>query len=310
MAESHFALAYDGPALETGRMPVRDLAPSLLALGDLFAEASRILYPESDPVGLSVRATEQASFDVHLILEGHDLWNQFVDLFGSDEMTALANLQAILIGGAVGVIATIKRFGRRRIQSAEPSPEPGMLKLTLEGDNGTTTIEVPIDVGRLVQDVSIRRKVRDVMAPLAREGVETVSFAPTPDGQPELVVAKEDLGAYEFAALEDDDILLDEEREQVVQIASVSFEGRKWRLSDGNLTFWAAVEDAEFIADVERRLEQFAKGDMLRCRMRVIQTRRPTGGLHTECHVVRVLQHIRGATQMSFEDAPTPPPDA
>jgi hypothetical protein len=303
MAESHFALSYDGPALETGRMPVRDLAPSLLALGDLFAEASHLLYPDTDPVGLSVRATEQGSFDVHLILEAHDLWDQLVNIFGSDEVTALANLQALLIGGTVGVVATIRKLKRRRIERVEAAPTPGQMKLTL--DDGTT-LEVPTEVARLVQEVSIRRKVRDVVAPLGKEGVYTVSFAPAPDRPPELVVQKDDLESYEFAALEEGDILLDEEREQVVQIASVSFEGKKWRLSDGNVTFWAAMDDAEFLAGVEDRIEQFAKGDLLRCRVRLIQTRRATGGLHSEYRVVRVIEHIRGATQLSIEESSTP----
>jgi hypothetical protein len=73
MAETAFRVAYDGPALATGRMPVRDLAPALLALGDLFAEASQVIYPEGKPVALSIKATEEGSFDVHLILEsrGH-----------------------------------------------------------------------------------------------------------------------------------------------------------------------------------------------------------------------------------------------
>ena len=43
LAETAFQIAYEGPALETGRMPVRDLAPALLALGDLFTEASVVL---------------------------------------------------------------------------------------------------------------------------------------------------------------------------------------------------------------------------------------------------------------------------
>src|SRR5688500_11839084 len=52
MAETTFGVVYDGPALETGRMPVRDLAPALLALGQLFSEASRFVYPEQEPVSL------------------------------------------------------------------------------------------------------------------------------------------------------------------------------------------------------------------------------------------------------------------
>lgn len=303
VAESHFAIAYDGPALETGRMPVRDLAPALLALGALFSEASEMVYPTGGPVGLSVKATEQASFDVHLVLDAHDLWNQFIDFYSSDNITALANLQNLILGSTVGLFAVLRRIGHRRIDREEESaPTPGQLKVTL--DDGTS-IEMPVEVARMVRRISIRRKVRDVVAPLARDGVERVTFAETPEGPPELVIDKDDFAAYEAAAVEEGDILLDEEREMIVQIASVSLEGKKWRLSDGNVTFWASVEDSEFLADVEHRAELFGTGDMLRCRIRVVQSRKPTGGLRTEYHVVQVLRHIPGDQQMNLEDGAT-----
>ena len=280
-------------------MPVRELAPALLALGDLFAEASEMVYPEGGPVGLSIKATEQASFDVHLILEAENLWEQFVHLLSGDEITALANLKTLILGGTAGLFVTLRKMRNRRIEREEESATPGQVKVTL--DDGTS-IEMPPDVARMVRRITIRRKVRDVVAPLARPGVEEVRFAESPTQTPELVVRKDDLDAYEAAATEEGDILLDEEREMFVQIAAVSFEGRKWRLSDGTTTFWASIEDEAFLADVETRREAFAKGDMLRCLVRVVQMRRPKGGLKTEHHVVRVVQHIPGYTQMSLED--------
>lgn len=59
MAETTFGVNYDGPALDDGRMPVRDLAPALLALGELFREASAELYPDLPPPALDVKATEK-----------------------------------------------------------------------------------------------------------------------------------------------------------------------------------------------------------------------------------------------------------
>lgn len=50
MAESAFTVTYDGPALATGRIPVRDLAPALLALGELFLDASSLVNPDREPV--------------------------------------------------------------------------------------------------------------------------------------------------------------------------------------------------------------------------------------------------------------------
>jgi hypothetical protein len=293
MAETAFRIAYDGPALEFGRMPVRDLAPALLALGDLFAEAGRVVYPDSAPVALNIKATEQGSFDVHLILEAEDLWDQFVDLFGSDPVTALVNLKTLIVGGGgFSLFGLIRLLRGRQIEREEASSTPGYVRITVED----TSIEIPAEVATMYRRISIRRKARDVVAPLNREGVEEVQFAESPDAPPELIIGRTDVPSYEAAAAEEGDVLLDEEREMVLQIAGVSFEGRKWRLSDGTVTFWASIEDEVFLADVEGNKERFGNGDLLRCRTRVVQTRRASK-LHTDYRVIQVIQHIPGHTQ-------------
>jgi hypothetical protein len=292
MAETAFRVAYEGPALATGRMPVRDLAPALLALGDLFTEASQVVYEDAGPVALSIKATERGSFDVQLILEGKELWDQFTDIFGGQDITALVNLQTLIIGGkAIGLFELIRILGGQR-----PSEEPttaGMVRLTV----GDVTLEVPPDLWKMYRRVSIRRKARDVVAPLRREGVERVEFEDPAAPDSPVVIEEEDVPAYEEAIAEEEDVLSDEEREMWVQIAAVSFEGRKWRLSEGNLTFWATIEDDRFLTDVDEAREHFAAGDMLRCRIRIVQTRRPGGGLQTEYHVLEVLEHQSAHTQ-------------
>jgi hypothetical protein len=136
---------------------------------------------------------------------------------------------------------------------------------------------------------------------LSREGVEKLVFAETPESPPETVIRKEDLPAFDVAAA-DDEVLLEDEREMLVEIASVSFEGHKWRLSDGQQTFHATIEDPGFLHRVEIGREKFAQGDLLRLRMRVVQTRRPDGRLHSDYHVLQVLQHIPSPTQTSLDD--------
>lgn len=66
-AETGFSVVVDGPTLADGQMSVRDLAPALLALGELFAEASVIAYPAREPVALNIKATDKGSFDANLI---------------------------------------------------------------------------------------------------------------------------------------------------------------------------------------------------------------------------------------------------
>jgi len=50
-------------------MDVGDLAPALLALGEIFHEANALRYPDGAPVRLEIRAFNTGSFDVALSLD-------------------------------------------------------------------------------------------------------------------------------------------------------------------------------------------------------------------------------------------------
>src|SRR5579884_435693 len=67
MPEVDFQIAYSGEAVDAGLMDVHDLAPALLALGDLFQEANRLLNGDRAQIAVNVSAEfERASFDVHI----------------------------------------------------------------------------------------------------------------------------------------------------------------------------------------------------------------------------------------------------
>lgn len=61
MAETTFSVTYDGAALQDGRMPVRELAPALLALGEVFRVAAAEVYPDLPTPTLEVKATKKGS---------------------------------------------------------------------------------------------------------------------------------------------------------------------------------------------------------------------------------------------------------
>jgi hypothetical protein len=105
-------------------MPVKDLAPALLALGDLFAEASTVVYPTREPVALSIKATDSGSFLVRLIIESESAWDRVVDIFTSDPAEALANLKEIVIGSAAGVFVVIRWIRNRRVTDPERHARP------------------------------------------------------------------------------------------------------------------------------------------------------------------------------------------
>src|SRR5690349_19884065 len=123
-------------------MDVRELAPALLAMGDLLRDANAALYPHSPEVTLEIRANERGSFVVHLIVHQPDTRDQIVTILTSPEATAaatLATLLGIVVGVGKGVLWLIQKIGGRRVSDTQ-TVAPSVVRLILDDE---TTIEVP-----------------------------------------------------------------------------------------------------------------------------------------------------------------------
>lgn len=93
MAKYDFSIRYYGNALEDGRIPIKDLAPSLLALSESFHEIQKISNPNEPELSLDIKATSEGSFIVDLLLSnGKDLLNQAISLLTNKENEAVLNL--------------------------------------------------------------------------------------------------------------------------------------------------------------------------------------------------------------------------
>jgi hypothetical protein len=94
-----------------------------------------------------------------------------------------------------------------------------------------------------------------------------------------------------------------------LQIVSLSFQdGNKWRLSDGENSFFATILDDAFNERVAKREEHFSKDDLLRARIRRRQFV-VDGRLRSEYEIVQVLRHdsMPPVTQAKLD---LPPPDS
>lgn len=283
---AEFSLSYEGPALADGRMEVRDLAPSLLALGEILQEANATMYPAGPAVSLEIRAFGKGSFDVVLNLAHHaeEIAGGVIAFFNVPVHTALNNLVV-----EVTLVFAALRMGRRIVR--RESPSPGVTRLVFEDG---TTLEVPSTVVELLAKETVRRHAREVVNPLRRPGVERLRIKPA--DRDEVIVESADVTAFD-APEPDEQPLVDQETEMALSITTLSFqEKNKWRLSDGQSTFYAAIEDEDFMKRIDAG-EAFAKGDILRCRVR-IQQWRTDGSLRTEYTVTRVLQHIPRAQSL------------
>jgi hypothetical protein len=288
---------YDGPAVDDGRMPVRDLAPALLALGEVFTEASLYLYPKQEPVALEIEATKEGSFVVDLILHGSGMaWDQINALASSDAGTTIVLLKELIIGDSMdaSLFGLLKWLKGRRIESREPAG-PGMIRIkTPDG----ASIEVPSDVVALEKNVRIRRRVQKVVEPLNRRDVDRLEFRS--DEEVTVSIGEAEVSSFELPEGAET-TLLDEEIELILEVVSPTFkDDNKWRLSDGERTFWAQIQDADFWRGIDQG-EQFGKGHRLQCQVQLVQSERSDGTLHTERTVTKVLRHTKPFAQLDLD---------
>jgi hypothetical protein len=90
-----FRVKYDGPALASHEMDVKDLAPALLAIGELIEEANRALNGNQVGVRVNVKATEPGCVDV-VLSAVQSLYSQAVGLFNGDGVNSVLNVLQIL----------------------------------------------------------------------------------------------------------------------------------------------------------------------------------------------------------------------
>jgi hypothetical protein len=302
VAHTEFGVKYDGPALTGHTIEIRDLAPSLMALGEMFTTASRVLHPDRDPVRVSLKATPEGSVQVELLLQAHGLWNQSVDIFSGKNVNALVNLYTLIAGTGTGVIWFATFLAGKRVKSRK-SCAPGQTKVVLDDQ---TYAEVPDDMLKLYGSVELRKETRRFVEPLTRDDIDEIRFISHEVST--VTLSRGDLPAFEVP--QPTQTRSSYETERTVTIVSPFFkDGNKWLFSDGSSPFYAAILDRDFRARVRGNWERFGQGDMLRCRVRTIQTR--TGNVLSSDHeILEVLEHIHPATQLSLDadgEAPAAP---
>jgi hypothetical protein len=297
MSRDTFTIAYDGPALRDGAMDVRDLAPALLALGQLLDAANAALNGDAAQLKLQVRATERGSFQIVLDLAQH--WSADVlGFFERPDVGGATNLLAWVLGvPAVGTAAINSLISLTKIlRGRSPDQVERLPDNTMRIIFGTETIDVPIELLRLYQDVAVRNAVQKLIdEPLKREGVER--FEVRKDGAVAESVSKAEAGFFARPVVPDE-TLVDETRRSAFSIVSLAFkEDNKWRLFDGNTQISAAIEDQDFLGRVNDSQIAFTKGDILLCDVRVTQ-RRTSEGLKTDYVVEHVVEHRTAARQI------------
>lgn len=294
MSTATFQIVYDGPALASHEMEVRDLAPALLALGDLFDEANATLNGKKAKVSVAVKGSfKTGCFAIDLTVV-QSLAQQAKDFFSGESVTAALNLAGVLgLGytGSKGVFQLILWVRNRSITRVE-LVDNGTAKVFCDSD----CFETEREVIELFRNWRLRKAFQDVVyTPLQKPGIEY--FAVRQQVNDFAVATTQSSDA--FIVPEQEEEYIDEsERIASLQLVNIALrEENKWRFFDGAATFYASVTDDNFLNRIDLNQERFGKGDILKVR---IKERKTLAGeqLKAEYEVVEVLEHRYAGTQL------------
>lgn len=300
-----FRISFDGPSVESGEIDVSELAPALLALGDLVKSANQAVNKGQAEAKLKLKAAEKGSFEALLSLDV-SFATGILDMMADHEgrVTAARDLLEILIGiGVVGggtcaFFKALRHLGGKRAEASERL-DNGQVTIT----SGGTTITVDQRTATLIEDGPTRQAAKKfVETSLKSDGVSSVSFR-TQDAvgasEPELKITRTDHQAVSIPEPSDDDKhTVTQTRQAHLKIVSAQFhEGYLWRFFDGQNIFTASMEDPQFLNQLHRAEVALSKEDTLLCKIE--ETQELVGNvLKSSARIVTVIEHIPGARQL------------
>jgi len=290
-------IAYVGPAVDSGVMDIKDLAPALLSLGQLIEEANRTLNGNDAQIRVLVKSDiRQGSFELNLdiIQKISDQMKLLLGITKNIDLSELLNSIgfAASISGLNGLslFELIKRLKGKKPKSAIVI-SAGSVRLEMEGITDHEYIEVKENVVRLYKSLSVRQKIEETLKPLEKDGIDRFEVRDIQSTNKEIIasVDKRDIDYFIAPDAAEGETVVSERR-ALLRIASLSFdETNKWRLDDGDCKLWATIVDTDFLNQVDSREIGFAKGDTLEVNLRTTQTI-GIKGLKTEHEITEVIR--------------------
>lgn len=297
-----FNVTYDGPALDTHQMDVRELAPALLGLADVLDRASAFTHG-TGAVELKIDATRGGSFAVDLVVSFYD---SAVDLLSSNEAqagaaaTAYAGALVVSMKFAIRICKLMARLGRpvdiARLDQSEPAANgAGAPAVEITWADGTRMVASEA-AWKITQDAKAMRGLQAMAKPLEKGRVET--FSVDYNGDVERVTAEE---RDAFVHDETEDLLGSNTLNVTVWPDVTAWTGdRRWRVTDGQGKFSAAIEDRDFLDAVGAGSVRIGALDSFYVRMRYEQILR--NGKPAMDHIIeQVLRHDKHEPHPAFD---------
>jgi hypothetical protein len=309
VSQAEFQIAYDGDAVRNGSMDVADLAPALLALGELIAAANKALNEDQASVSVRVESDfKTGSFEIALLLDQGLIEHAKSILHGVGIVDAAGLVKAIFgatsaVGVATGVVGLYKKLKGEKVSPImiiDNSTHTTIKEVTIKTISGRTE-KTDVRTAELYQNQSVRSALERIVRPLRRDGIDRLDIK----RRKKVVesVNKDEAVLFSDSPVETIQAVepIDEETvRRTLEIVRIGFrKGIKSRFSDGAVEFEADVKDANFVRDIEKG-EPFACGDSLQVFLYRKTWRNSAGRLETEYAIAEVVKHIRRSEQQSL----------
>ena len=300
MSTQAFYVAYDGPALESNQMAVRDLAPALLALSDLFDETNRILNGGRADVRLDVKGSfKSGCFGIDFVVSQglvDSLMSYLPGGVSVEDATAIAGLLGFTCRDLCsGLLHVIKWIRGRKITKVEMKERKAVI--FIDGDH----LEVESVIIDLLRNTRIRQALESAITnPLEIEGIDSFGVVESAEDTSKMfVLTKNDAQSFKAPTVEDEQ-LSEREYETSLQLIGLSFQDKnKWRFSDGAATFFADIADPVFLQKINSHRAVFAKDDIIHAK--ILERQKLTkDGIKTERSLIKITGHRSAALQLGL----------
>ncbi|UCH62476.1 MAG: hypothetical protein JSU77_11850 [Fidelibacterota bacterium] len=303
MSKEAVQMIFRGEAVDKHSMDVEQLAPALMAVGEICREANYIINADRAKVHVLVKSDSGGKcFDISLEVV-QTVYEQVKGLLKEQEVASAKELLEWLgiiakVGAAPvtwGLFQYLKKRKARNIVSVVEEDGTGTVKVQIDGESS------PIIINQRVYQLSESRKIlkssKGIVAPTQAPGFESVEFRS--DEQIHEIIDKQEARDIMRTEIDEYDEGLEPQIvNAVLKIYSPVFDvhSTTWRFYYGEEIIKADVSETSIAQDVIRR-GSINVADIYKVKLQITQRITPAGMYRNDYKIIDILDFTPGPEQ-------------
>lgn len=297
MSKEVIQMVYRGDAVAEHSMDVEQLAPALMAIGELCREANNVINADRSKIHVLVKSDfEGGCFDINLEVV-QTIYEQVKSLLQDPRIaTAKEILEWLgLFGIPGGALWFLKKRRARNLISVVKNDADGTVEVQIEGEPSPTIIEQ--NVFQLSENMKILKSFKVIVAPTQAPGIDSVEFRS--DKQTHEKIDKEDAEYIIRTEIDQDDEEIEPQTiDAVLTIYAPVFDVKStaWRFYYGEEVIRVDMGETSIPQDTINR-GGIKITDAYKVRLQITQRRTESGRFKNDYKIVELLKFVPGGEQ-------------